>query len=443
MTQKTRTPGGKAYMDHRALYQEKKTTVSGVLAHIESGDVIVGGTYACEPVTLFRQLHTIAPQVYDVTVWTGITKETYLFFSDDACRSSFFINSFFYDAQARANHPGGRVSYIPAHLHQLSAEIARQKPDVFMAAVPPMDAEGYLHLSPVMQIEYEPCMAAKKRIFEINRRIPLLPGAKKVHISQVTCLIEADCEISTVGEPEPSAVERQAAENAAALVRDGDTIQIGLGNLSNAAADALCGKYDLGIHTEILCSATGRLMAKGVVNNSRKNFHPGKTVCSFVWGDQDFYDFIDRNPDIELMPSSYVNDPYIIAQNHNMVSINTAVQIDLTGQICSESLGSRQYSGTGGATDFAAGAYMSPGGRGIVVITSTAKNGTVSKIQPILSPGSVVSISRNWVDCIVTEYGVAHLRGTTIRQRVERLIAIAHPDFRGELRRQADKLMLW
>ena len=234
-----------------------------------------------------------------------------------------------------------------------------------------------------------------------------------------------------------------ALGGALALVRDGDTIQIGLGNLSNAAADAMCGKYDLGIHTEILCSATGRLMAKGVVNNSRKNFHPGKTVCSFVWGDQDFYDFIDRNPDIELMPSSYVNDPYIIAQNHNMVSINTAVQIDLTGQICSESLGSRQYSGTGGATDFAAGAYMSPGGRGIVVITSTAKNGTVSKIQPILSPGSVVSISRNWVDCIVTEYGVAHLRGTTIRQRVERLIAIAHPDFRGELRRQADKLMLW
>lgn len=184
-------------------------------------------------------------------------------------------------------------------------------------------------------------------------------------------------------------------------------------------------------------------MEDGVVTNRRKNFHPGKTVCGFLWGDQSIYDFVDQNPDIELLSTSWVNDPYNIAQNDNMVSVNNALQIDLTGQVCSETLNGRQYSGTGGATDFAAGAYMSKGGRGIIVITSTAKNGAISKIQPVLPLGSAVSISRSWVDCIVMEYGVACLKGASIRQRVERLIAIAHPDFRAELRQEAEKLMVW
>ncbi len=227
------------------------------------------------------------------------------------------------------------------------------------------------------------------------------------------------------------------------MVHDGDTIQIGLGNLSNAVADALHDKNDLGIYTEIFSPSAGRLMEDGVVTNRRKNFHPGKTVCGFLWGDQSIYDFVDHNPDIELLSTSWVNDPYNIAQNDNMVSVNNALRIDLTGQVCSETLNGRQYSGTGGATDFAAGAYMSKGGRGIIVITSTAKNGAISKIQPVLPLGSAVSISHNWVDCIVTEYGVACLKGASIRQRVERLIAIAHPDFRAELRREAEKLMLW
>lgn len=429
-------------MTPRELYRQKLGTVENALSLIKSGDTLISGTYACEPLMILRALHTIAPRVAHVTVWTGITKERYPFFSDPAYRDTFLIDSFFYDAQARANHAYGKVSYIPAHLHQLGRSIAQAQPDVFAAAVPPMDGEGYFYLSPVMQLEYDACLSAKTRIFEVNPHVPLLKG-HRVHISEVDCVLESDLGVSYAPEFTPSAAERQAAANAAALVQDGDTIQIGLGNLSNAVADALHSKNDLGIYTEIFCSSAGRLMADGVVTNRRKNFHPGKTVCGFVWGDQAFYDFIDRNPDIELLPAPYVNDPYHIAQNDNMVSINTAIQIDLTGQICSETLNGRQYSGTGGATDFAAGAYMSKGGRGIVVITSTAKNGTVSKIQPILSPGSVVSISRNWADYIVTEYGVAHLRGANIRQRVERLIAIAHPDFRAELRREADKLMLW
>ncbi len=430
-------------MTPRELYQQKLGTVDAALSFIHSGDTVVSGTYACEPLTLLRALHTIAPRTHDVTVWCGITKESYPFFSDPAYRDNFFVNSIFYDSQARDNHTNGHVSYIPAHLHQLGRSIADARPDVFAAAVPPMDEDGYFYLSPVMQIECDAFAAAKTRVFEVNPHVPLLLTGQKIHVSQVDCLIESDCPVSNSPEFTPTDADLQAAANAAALVRDGDTIQIGLGNLSNAVADALHDKNDLGIYTEIFCTSAGRLMADGIATNRRKNFHTGKTVCAFAWGNQSFYDFINRNPDVELLPAPWVNNPYNIAQNDNMVSINTALQIDLTGQVCSETLNGRQYSGTGGATDFAAGAYMSKDGRGIVVITSTAKNGTISKIQPVLSLGSVVSISRNWVDCIVTEYGVAHLKGANIRQRVERLIAIAHPDFRAELRREADRLMLW
>ncbi len=430
-------------MTPQELYRQKKKTVDEALSLVHSGDTIVSGTYACEPLMLLHALHTVAPRVRDVSVWCGITKESYPFFSDPAYGDSFFVNSFFYDKQARANHSRGRVSYTPFHLHQIPGGIAAQKPNIFMAAVPPMDEEGYFYLTPIQQIEAEMFQAAPTCIFEVNPRIPFLAGGKRVHISEIACLIESDLPISMPAEHTPSETERQAARNAAALVRDGDTIQIGLGNLSNAVADALHDKHDLGIYTEIFSPAAARLMQSGVVTNRRKNFHPGKTVCGFVWGDQPFYDFIDHNPDIELLPSSYVNDPCNIAKNDNLVSINTALQIDLTGQVCSETLNGQLYSGTGGATDFAAGAYMSKGGRGIVVITSTAKGGTISKIQPQLSLGAAVSISRNWVDYIVTEYGAAHLKGASIRQRVERLIAIAHPAFRAELRREAERLMLW
>jgi acyl-CoA hydrolase len=187
----------------------------------------------------------------------------------------------------------------------------------------------------------------------------------------------------------------------------------------------------------------GKLMECGAVNNSRKKFYRNRSIAAFSWGSQALYDYIDDNPMVELLPVHYVNDPFNIAKNENMVSVNTALEIDLTGQICSETLNGKQYSGTGGAWDFAYGAYHAKNGRGIIALQSTAKNGTISRIVPQLSPGSVVSIPRNIVDTVVTEYGIAHLRGKSIRQRVEELIAVAHPDFRAELRAQANKLQIW
>lgn len=431
-------------MTHQEIYASKKVSVSEALSHIHSGDCIIGGTYASEPVQLYSQLHTITDRVRDVRVWLCNERDDFPFMTDPQYQQYFTFNSAFYGANERAMHSGGRVSYFPWYLSQVGTHlIEADRPRVYMAAAAPMDDEGYLYISPCLQWEYEAYAACDVLIFEINPHVPRLCGAPKVHISDVTCLIESDNPVSQAPEPKLGNTERQIAAYVADLIHDGDTLQFGIGSTSNAVAEALYSKHDLGIHTEMFSTPMGRLMEKGIINNSRKNFHPGKAVCAFAWGSQDFYRFIHDNPNIELLPSAYVNDPVNIGRNDNMVSINTALQIDLTGQICSESLGSRQYSGTGGATDFAAGVGRSKGGRGIIAITSTAKGGTVSRIQPFLTPGSVVSIQRNLVDYIVTEYGVAELRNTSIRQRAQRLIAIAYPDFRAELTQQAHDLLLW
>ena len=202
-------------------------------------------------------------------------------------------------------------------------------------------------------------------------------------------------------------------------------------------------KHDLGVHTEMITSSMGQLMKAGVITNARKNYNTGKTIGCFAWGDQELYDYIANNPNVVLHPASYTNRPEIIAMNDNMVSVNAIMQMDLTGQICSESIGPKQFSGAGGAFDFAFGATHSKGGKSIIATASTAKNGTISKISAVLPLGSVVTIPRNVTDYVVTEYGIARLTGKTVRQRVDALIAIAHPDFRAELRKDAEKYKLW
>jgi acyl-CoA hydrolase len=265
-----------------------------------------------------------------------------------------------------------------------------------------------------------------------------------VSIEEADFIIEeTDEEIVYAPEYPADPVEAMIAKNVASLIHDGDTLQFGIGGLPGAVAKELLDRKDLGVHTEMLSTPMGMLMEAGVITNQRKNLNPGKSICTFMWGDRHFYEYVDNNPAISVLPASYVNDPFVIAQNDNMVSINSALEIDLTGQISSERMGFRQVSGTGGATDFAYGAFHSKGGRGIIAIRSTAKGGTVSKIQPGLTYGSVVSISRNLTDYVVTEYGIARLKDKSIRQRVEALIGIAHPDFRKDLKKQAEELMIW
>ena len=306
-----------------------------------------------------------------------------------------------------------------------------------------MDAHGKVYLSFDLQATLECLEAADKVVFEINSHIPRVFGETALPIECADYIYEADTPLPLAPAAPSSEVEKKIAENVVSLIRDGDCIQLGIGGMPNAVGEALMDKHDLGIHTEMITSSMGKLLRAGVVTNARKNFNTGKTVGAFAWGDQPLYDYLAENTSVCLRRAAWVNDPFNIAQNDNMVSVNTAIQVDLTGQICLESIGPRQFSGTGGASDFAYGAFHSKGGRGIIALASTAKGGTVSKIQPTLTPGAVVSISRNIVDYVVTEYGIAKLRDRTVRQRVENLIAVAHPDFRAELRKQADALMLW
>ena len=431
-------------MDYQELYKEKLGTLDGALALVKSGDTIAISIFGSEPSSFLSRLHEVAERVTDVTYWSMLQMDHYQFMSDQSLKGKIDIITYFYDDDCRKYHNTGRYSYVPMNLHSSGiATIEMRRPTVFVCSVSPMDENGNCTISFDLETSLEWMDNADTVIFEVNKRQPRVYGETSISIDKADYIYEVDRPLPVIGEIPITDTDRAIAENVASLVKDGDCIQLGLGGLPNAIGESLMDKKDLGIHTEMITSSMGRMMRAGVVNNSRKNFNPGKTIGAFAFGDNELYELMTENPHVEIRRAAYVNDPFVIAQNDNLVSINTAIQTDLTGQICSESIGFRQFSGTGGAMDFAFGAYHSKGGRGIVAFASTAAKGTVSKIQPVRSPGSAVSIPRNLADYVVTEYGIAKLRGRSIRQRVDALISIAHPDFREELRREADKMMLW
>jgi acyl-CoA hydrolase len=433
-------------MDKRVQeYQSKFITMDEVLSKIKSGDVIAVASYGNEPVEFLRRLHEIADRgVHDVTLWLANPQEEYPFLTMDGLEDVIKILSIFYGPSLRKLHSTGRVSFVPNNLHMcFQAMYETKRPNVFVGSVTPMDRFGYVCMSTSQQMELELFDTCETVILEVNPNLPYVAGTTRIEADKVDYFVEGARPV--VNSPVyPSNPAQQAiADYAASLIHDGDTIQLGIGGMPDAVAERLLDRHDLGIYTEMLGSAMGKLMQCGAVNNSRKKFYRNRSIAAFCWGSQELYDYISDNPMVELLPVHYVNDPFNIAKNENMVSVNTALEIDLTGQICSETLNGKQYSGTGGAWDFAYGAYHAKNGRGIIALQSTAKSGTISRIVPQLSPGSVVSIPRNIVDTVVTEYGIAHLRGKSIRQRVEELIAVAHPDFRAELRAQANKLQIW
>ena len=431
-------------MTNTEKYLERLGTPEGALALIRSGDTIAVSTYGNEPVSFMANLHKIGERVENVHLWTMLVMGDYPVMKDDSLKGRIDIITFFYNADCRRGHPSGRYEMVPMNLHSLGeGSLEARRPNVYVAAVSPMDEDGKVFLSFDLQGSLDWLENADTVIFEINDRIPRICGETAVPIEAADYIYEVSSPLPITPKAPSSPVEKKIAEYVTSLVNDGDCIQLGVGGIPNAVGHGLLGKKDLGIHSEMITSSMGLLMREGVVTNEKKNFNKNRAVGAFAWGDEALYEYIADNPMVELRRASYVNDPFIIAQNDNMVSINTALQLDLTGQICSESLGSRQFSGTGGASDFAYGAFCSKGGRGIIALTSTAKNGTISKIQPVLPSGSVVSISRNIVDYVVTEYGIAKLKNRSIRQRVEALTGIAHPDFRADLKRQAEKLMLW
>lgn len=429
-------------MDYQVVYQQKRRTLEQCLDMIQSNDFVLLGAATSAPIATLNALHTIAPRVENVTVFSGL-EGSYPFQTDPAMGGHIRSGGIMFGPGLRAGMKVGNSTYCPGNLHDVYLRrMEYQRPDFFICEVAPMDEQGYFQIPLCLMGEADAIDYARTVIFEVNPRLPRTRGMVEFHIDCADYLIDVDYEPTTIPSPEIGPIERKIGENVASLIRDGDCLQLGIGAMPNAVADALKDKKDLGLHTEMFTSAMGELIRAGVITGARKNFYRGRHVGTFALGDQALYETLSQDPRTMMVRASYGNDPFVIARNDNMVSVNTTLEMDLTGQACSESMGSLQYSGTGGATDYAYGALHSKGGRGILAFPSTAKNGTVSKIKPQLTTGAVVSISRNLVDYVVTEQGIAQLRGRTVSERVRALISVAHPDFRKDLEAEARKLLL-
>ncbi|GHU65174.1 4-hydroxybutyrate CoA-transferase [Clostridia bacterium] len=430
--------------DFQNQYESKKIDLEHALAQVQSGQTIYNSYNALEPVDFLTALHTVAERVEEVRIQHCGVFRPYECIANPAYKGRIIPCTGFSDDYTRATHEYQVTEFTPAHLHN---GLTRGRPggevDLFVALVSPMDKHGYFSFGLDNIIESDMIRRAKKVILEVNPNVPRVGGYTEVHISEVDFLYESSTPLLKLPELEPDETDEQIGSHVASLVEDGSTIQLGFGKIPDAVAHHFYDKNDLGVHTEMITSAVAHLSERGVITGKRKTLLPGKIVGTFALGSQKLYDFLEENPAVWMLPGRYVNDPHNIAKNYRMVSVNSALQVDLTGQICSESLGPMQFAGTGGAADFAIGATHSEGGKNIIAFRSTARGGLVSRIGALLSQGSVVTISRNDIDYIVTEYGVARMKGANIAERVEALIQIAHPDFRDELKADAKKYKLW
>lgn len=349
--------------------------------------------------------------------------------------------SWFSGKQLKAAVNRGGADIMPCYYRDMPSLFRQFIPvDAFMTVVSPMDENGWFSAG-VSGSNSAALFEKADRVFlEVNEYMPRCLSAPRVHISRVTALCEHNAPLPTVPPAKLDDVSRAIGGCIAEEVPNGATIQLGIGAIPDAVGLALRDKRDLGIHTELLADSMMELIECGAVTNMEKPIHRGKTVATFAFGSERVYRYIHNNPDVEILPVDYVNDPAVIARHPNFISVNGALEVDFFGQVCAESIGTAHVSGTGGQVDYVRGAAMSPGGRSFIAFPSTAAGGSVSRIRPTLSPGALVTTSKNDVDYIATEYGVAKLRGKTLSQRTKALIAIAHPKFRDELTAQAKAL---
>lgn len=354
------------------------------------------------------------------------------------------VNTLFISANVRRAVQEGRADFTPVFLSEIPSlfRSGALPLDVALIHVAPPDEHGFCSLGIEAGLIKTPAQTARIVIAEVNERMPRTLGDSFIHVSKITHAVPVDYPLLELPLGETNELSRQIGEHVASLIEDGSTMQMGIGAIPDAVLDFLGDKRDLGVHTELFSDGVMELVQKGVITNERKTLHPGKIVAGFLLGTRQLYDFVDDNPIVELHPTEYVNDPFVIAQNERMVSINSAIEVDLTGQICADSIGPRLYSGVGGQLDFVYGAARSKDGKPIIALPSTATPGgeRLSRIVPMLKPGSGVVTTRNHVHYVVTEFGIADLHGKSIRQRAYALIDIAHPDFREGLQRAAEEL---
>lgn len=431
-------------MNYQEEYKRKVISVEEALSKVQSGDEIVTGLACCEPVEFLSSLHTIADRVENVTVVNALLMNDYEFFMRPEMADHFLLVSWFYGPGTRKMHPAETVTYLPLQLHQFTNKrFYQHRANIFVGSVAPMDKHGYFSLSLSTVLEKDLIEIADIVILEVNPQMPRTYGDTHIHISQLDYLIETDHPVAEIPPPILAEDDYKIGEYVADLIEDGSTLQIGIGSIPGAVAHSLKDKKDLGVHSELFTDCLLDLYEAGAITNRRKSIWQGKFVTDMAMGTRRLYDFLDDNLAVEFLSGRVVNNPEIIGRNSKMVSVNSALQMDLSGQCCAESIGPMQFSGTGGHKEFVTGALKSPGGKSILAFRSTTRDGAHSHIVPHLSTGAVVTTSRVDVDYVVTEHGVACLRGLSIRERVQELIRIAHPDFRDYLKSEARRLSIW
>lgn len=420
-----------------AAWQEilarRSTTAEHAVRAIGRGDHVFIGSGCAEPQTLVRAL-AADPNALDVEILHILTLGVAPY-ADPRFPDRFRHNALFIGANVREAVHAGAADYTPVFLSEIPAlfRSGRLRLDVALVQVSPPDGAGYVSLGISVDVVKAAVESADVVIAEVNPRMPRTHGDGFVHVEEFDAFVECESELLELPLGEPDAVCRELAAHVASLIPDEATLQLGIGEIPQALAPLLVRKRDLGVHTEMFSDGLIDLIESGAVTNRRKALHPGKVVAAFCMGTRRLYDHVDDNPGFEFRGVDYVNDPFVIARHERMVAINSALEVDLTGQVCADSIGAAFFSGIGGQVDFIRGASRSRGGRPIIAMRSTAQGGTVSRIVPVLKEGAGIVTSRGDVHYVVTEYGVANLYGRSVRERALALVQIAHPDFRAGL----------
>jgi len=421
-------------------YKNRIGDAPSAMKLIHPGNRVFIGTGCAQPQHLVNALVTHSKHVYDAHIVHLLTMGTAPY-ADEKFREKFKMNSFFVADNVRHVFESGVADYTPIFLSDIPRqfETGRMPIDVALISVTPPDVNGLCSLGVSVDIVKSAVACAKYVVAQVNAQMPRTLGDSFVHVNGIDMLVPCDEPIIEVSAPGLDDTLMKIGENLARLVEDGSTIECGIGRIPQALAITLQDKKELGVHTEMFGDWIMSLIECGAITCSKKTINHGKVVASFCMGSRRLYDFIDNNPFFEFHPTEYVNDPYVIGQHEKMVAINVGLEVDLTGQVCADSLGYRIYSGIGGQVDFIRGAARSRGGKAIIAMPSTARNGEVSRIVPHLAEGAGVVTTRGDVHYVVTEYGIAFLHGRSIRERVLALVNIAHPKFRNELLRAAKK----
>lgn len=426
-------------MDWKKIYNERLTTAEEAVKHIQSGHRISTAHAVGEPSHVVDAMVKNRENYRDVEI-AHMVPMGRCEYAQPGMEPYFRHNSLFVGGPTRATIKAGHGDQTPCYFSEIPNLWSRTMPlDGAIIHVSTPDEHGYCSLGVSVDYSKHAVNNAKYVIAQVNPQMPRTLGDSFVHVSEMDYIVECDAPIIELPPPAISEVEKAIGEHCASLIKDGDCLQLGIGAIPDAVLLFLKDKNDLGIHSEMFSDGVVELVEAGVINHRKKNFNPGKAVATFLMGTRRLYNYVHNNPAVYMAPSTYVNNPYVAGQNDNLVSINSCVQVDFLGQVCSETVGTTQISAVGGQVDFVRAAALSKGGRSIIAMPSTAGGGKISKIVPFLDQGAVVTTNRHDVEYVITEYGVANLRYRTTRDRARMLIEIAHPKFRDELKAQFEQ----